>query len=556
MENVSLHTLGVTKKESVSRHRDKRLSFVGMVALAMTAVACDMGARERPPDLTDAGTDTVPTIHLDTPDLLEGWDLTWAKAVGGVNYDGAADMATDGSDLFATGWFSFDTTFGQGEENETTLYGAGGMMYLARYRKSGELAWVAWGGDGYTVGYSVDARADGTSAVGGTYGPTAVFGEGEGNETVLNGVPGSSDTAFVASYAADGRLDWARDVALLSPLPGMYGEWGAGFSGVTALADGSVVASGHVAAGQAVFGAGEPGETVLESHGDWDGCIARYGEAGDLAWVVQVGGEGCDGVGSLEEAPGGGFYALGHYTGEVTLGEGEANETALSSIGEDSVFLARFAGDGALVWATDLGVDGTVNHAVGGVTILPGGDLAVLGRFEGAIQAGNADGWEWTESDGRGMFVARYTSAGERLWVSVATSADYYGTMWSAAPLSDGSLVVVGRYQGGAVFGAGGPNETALPAFGGQQDAFLASYGAGGELLWALGWGSSGLDSLSDVVVLNEGPGTPDEIYVDGEFQGTVSFGTGGGDEIPLSSYSSDYPDIVLLRFDREVPPS
>jgi hypothetical protein len=534
------------------------------MAAAFFLAACS--TRPRVDDSADGGGDTsdsdtpgpveaeviLPQDTETTPDLVPGWRLAWAKRAGGLGWDDAVDISAVAGFVDITGCFSDYAVFGEGEENETPLWGEGGYMFLARYELDGSLEWVVYGGDSYTIGTDVDAHHTGYSVVTGFLDPPgALFGDGEEGEIYLE--TSSWRNAFLARFGDDGSLTWARSTAAPEPWcsesdDGCHTEG----EGVSVFEDGTVVVSGQFK-GRAVFGEGTANETVLTSAGQLDAFLARYDAEGGLVWARCIGGLGDDGGDEVAALPDGTFYLLGTFSGSVVFGEGESGETSLNSAGTSSAFLSRHDGEGHLIWAVDLGIDGGVNKEAGKIVALPGGDVAVSGRFSGEMVEGPGEGDSIVETPegGRGMFVARYTADGERIWNSVDTCTEFYGAAWSVAALADESVAVAGRFEGTAVFGEGEENETVLEWQGGEMDGYVAVYRSDGSLDWGLGQGGTGLDSFSGVAVVPDGA-EQESIILAGRFNFVVTFGTGGGDEIELTSADEvDYStDIVLLRFD------
>ena len=127
---------------------------------------------------------------------------------------------------------------------------------------------------------------------------------------------------------------------------------------------------------------------------------------------------------------------------------------------------------------------------------------------------------------------------------------------WDVGQTSAGTIVVTGMYQGACPFGEGEANETILEYQGGEMDAYIALYNQDGSLEWALGQGGEGWDRFIDVESFSAGPANPDAFVVSGHFEHTVTFGTGGGDEIELTAAGSEDDssdlDIVMLRFERD----
>jgi hypothetical protein len=202
--------------------------------------------------------------------------LAWVRQAGGNGADGSSAIAAtrDGTAVL-TGAFEYSAWFGRGEPNETTLTTAGGYdAFVAQYRPDGALNWVRQlGGRGNDIGYGVAMDDVGRPVVIGSFEWLVTPGVGEPNATTLSAI-GDGDV-FVVHYTPHGTLRWARQAG------GARNDFG---QSVAALDDGSAIVAGYFNAtpapgGSAVFGAGEPNETTLESSGfekmflaKWQGC--------------------------------------------------------------------------------------------------------------------------------------------------------------------------------------------------------------------------------------------------------------------------------------------
>ncbi len=193
--------------------------------------------------------------------------LVWAKHAGGTLSDQGYGITTlSNSSIVVTGSFRSTATFGEGEANETVLVSNGqDDIFVARYYPNGTLEWaVRAGGTLYDGGHGITNLSDDSTVVTGNFYESAIFGEGEANETVLVSI-GQTDF-FVARYNTDGTLAWVKRSG------GIYLDHG---WGITTLSDDSTVAIGNFNA-SATFGEGEPNETVLESDGSKDIFVARF----------------------------------------------------------------------------------------------------------------------------------------------------------------------------------------------------------------------------------------------------------------------------------------
>jgi hypothetical protein len=139
--------------------------------------------------------------------------LVWAKQAGGTEFEIAFGIALDGSgNSTLTGRFRGSALFGDAEANETTLVSTGNDdVFVAKYDPSGQLVWATRaGGTSSDSGVAVAVDGDGASAVTGSFLGSAVFGDGEANETTLVGAGGFADI-FVAKFSSDTDGDGIRD---------------------------------------------------------------------------------------------------------------------------------------------------------------------------------------------------------------------------------------------------------------------------------------------------------------------------------------------------------
>ncbi len=412
--------------------------------------------------------------------------LAWAKRAGGLGLDESHAVAAGPDDgALLTGYFAYSATFGEGEPNETTLLTAGQAIFVARYNADGTLAWARAPDTGEgpvegISGYGIAALSDGSAVATGTFDKEVVFGLGETNEITLT--PAGEIDVFVAKYNPDGTLAWAKRAGG----PGEDVGWG-----ISVYADGSAVLTGGFCS-TATFGLGELNEITLWSIGYADVFVAKYNPNGTVAWARGVGGHLDKDYGrSVAALPDGSAIVTGffghtdsgmHLGGSATFGEGEPNETTLTSDGSDDVFLAKYAPDGNLVWAKRAG--GTVDDEPCAVASLPDGGSVLTGYWGYVHQSDPGFGSHTitfgpneqyqtrltTMGSKHDIFVARYRPDGTIAWAQRAggTTEDR-GRAVAALPTGD--VIVSGHFSGTATFGSG----TTLTAS--AADLFVAKYG-------------------------------------------------------------------------------
>jgi Ca2+-binding RTX toxin-like protein len=285
-----------------------------------------------------------------------------------------------------------------------------------------------------------------------------------------------------------------------------------------------------------------------ESQGSWDVWIAKYDNQGQEQWVKQLGTAHAEVGWDIETfvTPEGdvNFYANGTTTGNfaLELGGTEPNE------GYQDIWLARFDGDGNLIWirqnpqpipgpeidnSLQIDVDSQGNVYQSGVIVeevnLPETQFQDFSFVASYDLHGNlrwfdgetlespdfppgfeetygisvaADGTTFVTGFAQGslggprigvydIWLARFDQQGENLWVTKFGSINYEFA-WGVATDSQSNAYVAGWTAGDL----GGPNA-------GFNDVFLAKYDKDGHQQWIKQFGTAGDDGLflGDIVI-------------------------------------------------------
>ena len=267
--------------------------------------------------------------------------LQFARAAGGDNQQVAWSVsATDDGGAFVAGHLWANITFGAGEPNETILLSLAAQdAFVARYDPDGAFEWVKTvTGGGSVVAYDVAATDDGGAFLVGEFTAAAVAGSGEANETSLASIAGNLDS-FVARYAADGSLAWARNDATSFPDGARAG-----------------VADGDGAWAVGVFrGSGVLGDVDVASGGFDDGYALQYDADGVVQTVRTAGGSGAQG--SLLPrgvATSGGTIVVGQFSASATWGS-ESTPVSWTHLGAGDGFVALYDDVGNLEYAAPVG---------------------------------------------------------------------------------------------------------------------------------------------------------------------------------------------------------
>ncbi|MDJ0766427.1 MAG: hypothetical protein QNJ97_25860 [Myxococcota bacterium] len=396
----------------------------------------------------------------------------------------------------------------------------------------------------------------------GDYRLNATFGRGEPNEITL--VAPFVVAIFIAKYRPDGSLNWAKTAGSSDTIQGR----GISANGICVLPDNAIAVAGYFYS-TATFGEGEPNETVFPADGedrDYDSFVAKYNPEGNLTWVKRVSGNRrvyAMGIASLSDNS---LITAGRFSGTATFGQGESNETTLSTGSDTSghfdAFLAKYTSNGTLDWAKcvarrsdDINLGGVTSAEI---STLSDDSVMIAGSFSGSVTFGPGGPNETTFTTeiednyyvDEDIFIAKYDAVGGLIWVRRA-GGDYIepgevsDALRGLSLLPDGSSVITGFFRKEAVFGPGEQNETILTAEDEEDDGsdiFIAKYSPEGALVWAKSAGGDGWDIGGGISALPDGSST-----ITGEYSYSVTFGAGEPSERTLTA--EDYGDIYIAKY-------
>ncbi|MCX6646326.1 MAG: hypothetical protein NTY09_08215 [bacterium] len=235
---------------------------------------------------------------------------------------------------------------------------------------------------------------------------------------------------------------------------------------------------------------------------------------GNLIWAKRSGGisqfDYGYGITTLSDNS---TVVTGVFYESATFGQGEPNETVLTSAGFGDIFIARYNADSTLAWAKRAGGKAFDDWG-NGITALSDNSTVVTGWFWGIATFGPGESNQTvlTSVGEEDFFIARYNPDGTLAWVKSAGGGFGYIMGYGITALSDNSTVVTGYFSGTPTFGPGEPNQTVLASAGGG-DIFIARYNPDGTLAWA-----------------------KDSTVVTGCFVGSVTFGPGEPNQTVLTS--------------------
>ena len=338
-------------------------------------------------------------------------------------------------------------------------------------------------------------------------GVAACLSDGSGYGQCRNEVlPACEDCATPEDESCDGRaacqgdLLWSRKLGI----PGVRYPWSIAIDAASAI----------VLAGT-FFGELDLGSPPLQSAGDCDIFLAKLDPAGNPLWSRSFGDaqNNCGPV-RVDVGPAGDILLSGSFLGAVDFGG-----DPLVSTGVGDGFVASFDAAGQHRWSRLVGdtTDPKSLQEVRAVFASPEGHVALVGTFGGTVDLG---GGPLTSTGGQDVLFAGLDPTGKHLF------SRRFGSQGGAKPHDLASQIVTGE-AGESVIGIHSPGSIdvgagLLPAEGAVH-AVIASFDAGGDLLWSEAFGGAGA-SIGPAALARAPSG---DLIVHGPLSGTVDLGGG-----------------------------
>jgi hypothetical protein len=340
--------------------------------------------------------------------------IVWGKTFGAGRDDAANAVAVRGDRVVVVGQFLDRLELGE------LKHAAAGSddLFVAAFDTHGEPQWL-WtaGGIDSDGANAVAATPDGGWVVGGSFSRTV---ELQGTTLVSRG----GTDAVLIKLAASGELEWVKQFG------GRYNDT---ISHLAVDARGNIYIQG-VFRDTADWG-GKP----LTAHGgsDNDVVLAKYDANGDHVWSAGFGNAFNDVAGGLTIDPAGNVTMVGSFDRSASFGPGDDH----ISSGEADAFVARFTGDGKLVWARSYGADR--EDIAFGVAADAAGNTVTVGWFQGSVDFGTGP---QVSKGNKDVFALKLDPAGGAMWVRTWGDRDHDQAR-AVAIDEHGAAIVVGIYR-------------------------------------------------------------------------------------------------------------
>jgi len=286
-----------------------------------------------------------------------------------------------------------------------SVFGGGGEGFVAKFTGNGTRIWGTYYGcslgDG-PVGMACDKTGN-VYVTGFTQCADSIATPGA-YKTILS----DTTASYIAKFSGGGALLWAT----------YFGGPGANYASSIVCDSGGVYMTGSTTSRDSVATTGA--YQAVYGGGQSDVFIAKFNDTGALLWSSYYGGSGYEEVGGIACDGAGNIVISGETTSPSGIATPGAYETYLnSSSGEDpNGFVAKFTGDGAIVWATYFGGD---ESGAGGAAIDKEGNVYIAGATTSADSVATAGAYQPHLIGVWSSFIAKFSSAGALLW------GTYYG---------------------------------------------------------------------------------------------------------------------------------
>ncbi len=172
-----------------------------------------------------------------------------------------------------------------------------------------------------------------------------------------------------------------------------------------------------------------------------------------------------------------------------------------------------------------------------GVATDGSGNVYITGNFKSTVDFDPGGGDPHTSNGDSDCFLSKFDSSGDFEWAR--TWGGYgYDRGFGVAADGSGNVYVTGGFNFNVDFDPGGGGSHTS---NGDTDVFLSKFDSSGDFKGARTWGGSSFDQGYGVAADGSG-----NVYVTGNFGGTVDFDPGGGDQ----HTSNGFYDAFLSMFD------
>jgi len=256
-------------------------------------------------------------------------------------------------------------------------------------------------------------------------------------------------------------------------------------------------------------------------------AVTAKAQSPAFRWAIKAGGTEDDAGNAIAVDGSGHAYVIGSFSGAIEFPK-QREPVKLVSKGFSDVFLAKVDNLGNLMWVKQAG--GGFDDYGRGVAVDAEGSCYITGHYLSTNCV--FDSVQLERTGNSDIFVAKYDSSGNQLWVRNAGAAGGISAHGIAVD-TNGNSFITGQYFGKATWEAGTLTNI------GFADIFVAKYDTEGNFVWARNAGGPGDDSGNGIAVDAKG-----NCFVTGNFSGAARFG-------PLTTVAGPgHTALFVAKFD------
>lgn len=228
----------------------------------------------------------------------------------------------------------------------------------------------------------------------------------------------------------------------------------------------------------------------LTSTGITDIFLVKMDTAGMVYWASAAGGPGVDRATDIAVDGDGNIIVVGQFSGTFTA---EGNTLTSNGPSQD-IFITKWDATGHAIWARAAGSAGNTDIAER-VATDGAGDVYIAGEFSGGALFGsitvNSTSDPFDNQPGDDVFIAKYSSAGDALWVRTGQAIHQDQALGLAVDAA-GNAWMAGQFSADITFDQ--PHANAI-----TNAAFVVAFDAGGTELWFRRVGGGGSIRAGDL---------------------------------------------------------
>lgn len=240
--------------------------------------------------------------------------------------------------------------------------------------------------------------------------------------------------------------------------------------------------------------------------------------------AIGIGSESSDRPYSITVDNFGNIYTTGYFQDTADFDPGP-NEVKLISNGGGDIFIHKMDSDNNLLWARSMGGEET-DYSYS-IAVDDSGNVYTTGFFKEVVDFDPGhDELNFTATGNQDGYIQKLDSSGNLVWVKQLKGANGSANTYCQALSIDlfGNVIITGKFSGKVDFDPA--NAVQFVNHKGGGDIFILKLDSFGEFLWVKQIGGTSADRADGITTDSIG-----DIYITGQFSGTVDFDPGDGIE-------------------------